>query len=144
MWMSKKEIAHRYYVKNKQKILKQQKKYYNDNKEYIINRNLKYYHDTNYLETRRSNYKNIVRHYNQKWEQFHKEHKQYYNKTGNLIRKLWIRPKVCPICWSNKRIISHHPDYNKWYEIIFCCDKCHRNIHTWHLECPPIINLLDI
>lgn len=62
-------------------------------------------------------------------------------RTRNLIRKLWIRPKQCPICWAERKIEAHHPDYNKWYEVVFCCTKCHQRIHFWWFECPKPINL---
>lgn len=52
-----------------------------------------------------------------------------HNKTAKMIRKLWIRPETCPICWYEWRIIAHHPDYNKPNEIVFCCQICHDNIH---------------
>lgn len=66
-----------------------------------------------------------------------------HNKTINLIRKLWIKPNVCSICNKEKRIYAHHPDYNKWNEIVFCCQSCHQLIHSWVIECNNIINLLD-
>lgn len=65
-------------------------------------------------------------------------------KTPRLIKKLWIRPKVCPICWEERRVEAHHPDNNIWYEIVFCCTQCHQRIHNWRMECPKPINLLEI
>lgn len=64
-------------------------------------------------------------------------------KTSDFIRKKNIRPLVCPICWSERRVISHHIDYNYWNLIIWCCDRCHRLIHSWYLNCPEPINLLE-
>lgn len=56
-------------------------------------------------------------------------------KVSRLIKKLWIRPKECPICWYiSDKIIAHHPDYNKPYEVVFCCNSCHKLIHLWELE----------
>lgn len=52
-------------------------------------------------------------------------------RTDRLIRRLWIRPSICPICWKNWRIVAHHPDIDIWWEIVFCCQPCHDRIHKW-------------
>lgn len=64
-------------------------------------------------------------------------------KTDRVIKKLWIRPLYCPICWYEWRIIAHHPDINKWNEIIFCCQICHDKIHKWKLICDNILDLTN-
>ncbi len=66
-----------------------------------------------------------------------------HTKTDRRIKKLWIRPTNCPICWYEWRIIAHHPDYNKWHEIVFCCQICHDKIHKWKIIDYDVINLLD-
>lgn len=65
----------------------------------------------------------------------------YHGKTDKMIKSLWIRPKICPICWYEWRIMAHHPDINKWNEIVFCCQPCHNKIHNWKMECPKVIEL---
>lgn len=72
-----------------------------------------------------------------------KWYRNIHLKTSKKIKKLWIRPSVCPICWYSWRIISHHPNYNKWYEIVFCCQICHDKIHRWKIECPQPIDLFN-
>ena len=62
-------------------------------------------------------------------------------RTERRIVKLWIRPDACPICWDKTRIISHHPDYSKPYEIVFCCQICHDKIHKNKIECPTPIEI---
>lgn len=57
-----------------------------------------------------------------------------HQSVCRLVKKLWIRPKVCSICWYECKPVAHHPDYNKPYEIIFCCKSCHQLIHLWQLE----------
>ena len=57
-----------------------------------------------------------------------------HDKTCRVIKKLWIRPKECPICNYKWLVISHHPDYNKWNEIVFCCNSCHKLIHNWEID----------
>lgn len=55
------------------------------------------------------------------WRQRRK--RKWYNpihlKAEREIAKLWVRPTKCPICWMDNRIIAHHPDYSKPYEIVF-------------------------
>lgn len=67
----------------------------------------------------------------------------YHQKAHRLIKKLWIRPKECPICWRTWRIIAHHPDVKKRNEITFCCQPCHTKIHQWIPLDYKLINLLD-
>lgn len=56
-------------------------------------------------------------------------------KTARHIKKLWCRPDICPFCWKfHERIIAHHPDYSKRYEVVFCCPPCHSKIHNWDIE----------
>lgn len=59
---------------------------------------------------------------------------KWYNsihlKTERRIKELWIRPENCPICWKWGRIIAHHYDYTKPFNIVFCCDICHSKIHN--------------
>lgn len=65
-------------------------------------------------------------------------------KTVKRLEKIWIRPTVCPICWTEWDIIAHHLDYNKRYEIIFCCKSCHQRIHAWWFSPEiKIVNLKD-
>lgn len=66
-----------------------------------------------------------------------------HTKTDRYIKKLWIHPIKCPICWCEWRIIAHHPDYKKWYEIVFCCQICHDKIHKGNLSNYTVVNLLD-
>lgn len=67
-----------------------------------------------------------------------------HNKTERLIRKIKARPSKCPICNCEGRIIAHHPDYNKRYEVVFCCQICHGKIHKQKITDYKIVNLLDI
>lgn len=55
-------------------------------------------------------------------------------RTRYLINKLGIRPKQCSICWyKTDKVVAHHPNYDKQYQIVFCCNSCHRLIHLWEL-----------
>lgn len=68
-----------------------------------------------------------------------------HKKTNYTITKLWIRPKICPLCWSSDyKIEAHHPSNEVWNEIVFCCQSCHSWIHNWFVECPKPIDLLKL
>ena len=68
-----------------------------------------------------------------------------HRKANYTIWRLWIRPKVCPICWaSGYKIEAHHPSNEIWNEIVFCCQSCHSAIHNGFIECPKPIDLLKI
>lgn len=65
--------------------------------------------------------------------------------TYNFIRYNWIeKPRECSVCWKESKVEIHHPDYDKWNSIVFCCKKCHAIIHRWDkVEYKPI-DLLKI
>lgn len=67
-----------------------------------------------------------------------------HTKTDRRVKKLWIRPTKCPLCNYEWRIVAHHPNYDKRYEIAFCCQICHDKIHKWKIADYNVINLLDI
>ena len=70
-----------------------------------------------------------------KREQMHtKWYGWIHQRTARLVKKLWIRPDYCQICWHKGAVVSHHPTYDKPYEIVFCCPSCHTLIHQWKLE----------
>ena len=137
------------------------KKYREEHREHIINYLRNYYNnDKENQQKKHAEYREKKRAKIKEWE------RQYYNlhredararvkrrneetwyepirqKSKRLISKLWIRPNVCPLCWNEKfRIEAHHPDYNKWNEIVFCCKSCHLLIHSWKIKCPETIDL---
>jgi hypothetical protein len=76
------------------------------------------------------------RHFEEMW------YAMIHQKTNNLINKLWVRPSICPICWRETIIVSHHPDYSKYNEIVRCCNSCHRYIHLWKITELKIVDLL--
>lgn len=102
-----------------------------------------YIHTEEYRENRKLRWKKyreyLYQHRKEKWyNRIHKRAKRRIDET------IW-RPKICPICWElPTRIIAHHPDYSKWYEIVFCCTQCHDKIHKWKITDYEIINLLEL
>lgn len=70
----------------------------------------------------------------------------FHVKTKNYIIKNRLKPKLCAICWNWWKIEAHHPSYesfDKWSYVVFCCHKCHSDIHRWKIECPSPVNLLE-
>ena len=50
--------------------------------------------------------------------------KVYYAlKTGKISK-----PEICEICGSTKKIQAHHADYNKPFDVVWCCQKCHAEL----------------
>ena len=141
-----------YYNSNKDMLREKGRRYYSINKEKIKERRKSYDIEkrTKFRQTDK------YREYMKLYRQLHKDelrvktyerarrdwHDKVHHKTQYLIKKLWIRPDTCPICWYVGRIEAHHPNYENPYEIIRACNKCHQRIHNWCIECPKdIINL---
>lgn len=155
---SHKELYSNYYVRNQDKIKARVKKWKEDNSErvkkyWLENRERisnKYILDESTSQRRKEwekKYREIHRDIiNAKRRERNKQTWQWkaHLKVNRVIRKLWIRPTKCPICWAERRIEAHHPDYNKPYEIVFCCNVCHQRIHNWWFECPKPIDLQSI
>ena len=42
------------------------------------------------------------------------------------------RPKQCPLCGSEKRIVAHHESYDpeRWLSVEWMCDRCHLRMHS--------------
>lgn len=40
------------------------------------------------------------------------------------------RQSVCSLCNSTHFVEAHHPDYDKWDEVVWVCRKCHKLIHS--------------
>lgn len=149
------------YTKNKDKILLQVKKYYLKHKEEKIDY-AKNYRTINkeiikkkdkdrYWQWRYwiSTEEEILNHKIKKKKEWvydrPKENRATFHwRTYDFINKYWLRPNVCQICWAKRRINAHHPSYDKRYEVVFCCSKCHINIHAWNIKCPEPINILEL
>lgn len=76
--------------------------------------------------------------------EYRKTHKWYlpdpYKKkarrlTYNYIKYNWIaKPIKCSVCWDECKVEIHHPNYDRWNSIVFCCRKCHALIHRWDIK----------
>ena len=118
------------------------RKWYENNKE-DLKTYFKEYHAINKVRVLERNKNKVLKHTESIWfdrYKFHATAKRY-------VRVHNLRPKQCTICWELGNIEMHHPSYKsfeEWSKVVFCCKKCHRNIHNWYLECPAPINLLDL
>lgn len=104
-----------------------QKRYYEENgkRQKRLKEYAKDYYSRDYVKENKKKYMTERRHKMWYWK--------IHSKTEKFIRKKWIRPDKCNICWRNKKIIAHHPDYSKRNEVVFCCDSCHSKIHSWKI-----------
>lgn len=157
-----KDIKRRFVINNREKIRAYERMYYANNKEKAQASNRAW------REKNKERIKETVRRYRSEHEDLVKKRRSNYSKrykkeineknkergkikwytkphrdVWRLLRKLSIRPNICPICMREKNVYAHHPDYSKPYEIVFCCQSCHANIHKGLIECPSAINLLD-
>lgn len=73
--------------------------------------------------------------------------KLFYRQEQNYIKKNRLRPNVCMICSNGWIIEFHHPSYNnrsEWKKWVFVCKSCHQLIHSWELECPEPVDLIQL
>lgn len=129
----------KYYKLNRSKIIEYEKMWVKDNKNKADSYKKKY-RENNKTKTAECQKNNRERHNNElwfNWDTFHQKAIKYVKKHG-------LRPQKCPICWSMKNIVMHHPSYecyDEWKDVIFCCQQCHKLIHCWKIECPEPIDL---
>lgn len=87
------------------------------------------------------------RYLNDKSEKLWFNWRSFHNKATLFVKKHWLRPNNCSICWKSWDVSMHHPYYDSfgnWSIVVFCCPACHSKIHIWEIECPSPVNLLDL
>lgn len=138
------------YQEDRDKILAEKKERYKNNKDIYKQRRKKYKksaealeHEKQYAKQYRKDnkekYKNVIKRCKEK-----KWYTWIHSKVEYEVKKRGIRPQKCPICWWWWTIDAHHPDYNKWNEVVFACHSCHSKIHSWLIDCPTPIDILSI
>lgn len=108
----KKEYDQIYYLKNKFKRDKQNRKNYH----------AKYKYNISFCKKRVENTKKM----------YH-TNKQYRRKAiiRAKTRKLFAKTKKeCFFCKVKKNLQLHHPNYSKWNKIICVCSLCHAKLHS--------------
>ena len=98
-----------YYKKNKERILKYQKKHREENKE----------------------------HYNAYMREYNQLHKKEYDAriAVEVVRnKKQLTKQPCEVC-GDLNVVAHHCDYNKPLDVMWLCRKHHAE---WHKNNTPI------
>lgn len=147
-----KKHSKEYYKNNKENILIRWKEYYKNNKEYI-NIRWKIYYNWHKEQARKNNSnrkknnRDILNKYQQEYRNKRgKEQAMAHRNVEKIVKALWIRPTICPICWKETLIVAHHPtspDYSQWNIVVWCCNECHIKIHKKQIDCPEPIDLLN-
>ena len=139
-----------YYEENKEMLLAKNKIRYENNKEKILKQH-KEYNKTHREETRKrsSLYKKSHRDMMNVYQRWLRERRWLqYSKAHRLVEKklkeIWLKRERCPMCLQEWIVVCHHPDYNRPYEVVPCCNMCHSQIHRNIIECPKPIDLLKI
>lgn len=62
------------------------------------------------------------------WRSQDKRRQIAHNTTARELRE--EKPDRCAICGNRSSVIhGHHEDYNKPFEVIWCCPVCHKELH---------------
>lgn len=65
-----------------------------------------------------------------KWREGNPEKYRAQNAVNNAVRdKKITKPTECQICGKAYRLIAHHRDYSKPLDVLWICQKCHRDLH---------------
>ena len=129
-----KNYMKRYYLENKELILKKTKEYKKSEKRKPYNRE----YARRYRKTLQ--YQTYRKEYEKNHSEYHKEFQREYRKTKNEKIKnkarylAWkylkiILDRKCEICHANQAQERHHEDYNKPLEIKYVCRSCHNKLH---------------
>lgn len=132
MSLTRAEVQHRYYSKNKQRLNKLTVE--RDKKLRTENPVLARENDRRKRELKKQ------RGYKQPPYKRVKTEREYARIKLNNAVKLGkvIRPSTCSRCQEKAKVQGHHPDYSKPLEVIWLCSKCHG------LEHHPIQALSDV
>ena len=139
-----------YYEENKDVIRERGKIYYSNNKEHINSRNRDYSKTHRELINKaasawKKNNRDKMNRYQQslrerRWPQYSKAHRLVEKR----LKEIWLKRERCPLCLQEWLVVCHHPDYDKPYEVVPCCNLCHSQIHREVIECPKPIDLLKM
>lgn len=132
----RKEYRHQYWLRNRERILKQRQEIRNQDPEKFK----KYFRDwkaahpeksKEYSRKRSRKYAIEERARRRAWNAKNPEKAYAKGVIANLITagKI-VRPDRCPACGEIKfKIHAHHDDYSKPREIRWLCSRCHKNYH---------------
>ena len=131
-----------YCIKNKDKIKAGRRERYLKNRDLVRERS----------KTWRKNNKDIVRR-RSKTSLDKKNKSVWYNiesfrwKSKYYISSHNLRIPYCSLCWLEWCTDFHHTSY-EWFdkrkEWVFLCRDCHRGVHSWRLQAPEAIDLVEL
>ena len=66
-----------------------------------------------------------------KWEDNNKDKRSAHYLLSNSVRDGKVfKPENCSLCGCKpSRLHGHHEDYTKPLDVVWCCSKCHEEIH---------------
>lgn len=145
----------KYRQKNREKVNKKQRESYSTEKAREYQRRFRERHYETYIEGARMARKKALTQWKKpnrmrekkKSEEFWFDMAAFHNKASVYIRKNWLRPNECMACGLQWQIDFHHPSYeskNNWSKWIFLCKWCHNRVHTWELQCPESVDLIQL
>ena len=134
------EYLKQWRVKNKKHILEYKKKWREKNKEHVLEYGKKW----------REKNKNKIEKYNKKWsktekgkaslkrsmkkyQEWYREKNQKKIKAQKLSNKIYTIRQICSVNGCNKLGVKHHSDYDKPLEIIWLCQRHHKELHKNNL-----------
>lgn len=67
-------------------------------------------------------------------------------REGSLLKPYQCNSPYRNFCESNGKLNAHHWSYEPehWLDVIWCCNKCHRHIHSWKAPRFPLWKIIDI
>jgi hypothetical protein len=71
------------------------------------------------------------RHHQVAWHRRNPEKKRAHGKVQKAIEAgVLVRPDQCSRCGNDGRIQAHHRDYSKPLEVVWLCQRCHKQEHA--------------
>ena len=164
----------KFYKDNRDKVRRAHEEYYQNNKGSILERHREYNRRTYTTEKAREyqrrykekNYDKLIQKNKDARKKMLKEGNRpnrerekkmdkkfwysttlFHNRAASYIKKNDLRPKECMACGKAGDIEFHHPLYDnidKRKEWIFLCRGCHKLVHTWELNCPESVDLIQL
>ena len=68
--------------------------------------------------------------YNQKWLERNKEKRAAHILLGSAVARGRISKGPCKVCGTTEKVQGHHEDYAKPLEVIWLCQKHHKELHS--------------